>query len=388
MTIELSAAVQRFDLDTQPRIERMPNGAYRISARATRVGVLEYVLPDGSIRRELRLPEDVFSEDSMRSLRGVALTDLHPAQPVTPDNWAQLARGHIGDDVRPDGIYLACTAVVSHADMIGLIDRQLRHDLSCGYTTQLELKGGVWEGQPYDAIQRNIVYNHVAAGPREWGRAGTDVSLRVDGGYSTLPEMALHKIDGIDYEIGSKAHTDAVDRFIANQAAVIKTATDRADASDKVAKDATDKVASTLANVPKMVEERSWLISLGRRKDAKFCTDKKDAGMSTEELLVKVLKMVLPDFNAAGKSPEAIMAVLEAYGPKEAAEPEAPKDPPAPSADVLAGGAAPALDSLAAVRSAPAPATVNADAAEMTIDQIIAADRARRADQAAVRVTK
>jgi len=29
-------------------------------------------------------------------------------------------------------------------------------------------------------VQRDIVYNHAALGPRNWGRAGRDVALRVD----------------------------------------------------------------------------------------------------------------------------------------------------------------------------------------------------------------
>ena len=37
------------------------------------------------------------------------------------------------------------------------------------------------DGTPYDRVQRNIRYNHVALGPRGWGRMGPRVRLRVDG---------------------------------------------------------------------------------------------------------------------------------------------------------------------------------------------------------------
>jgi hypothetical protein len=36
----------------------------------TRVGIFEYRRPDGSIRRELRLPEEVFAQESLASYKG------------------------------------------------------------------------------------------------------------------------------------------------------------------------------------------------------------------------------------------------------------------------------------------------------------------------------
>ena len=36
----------------------------------TRVGIFEYRRPDGSIRRELRLPEEVFAPESLASYKG------------------------------------------------------------------------------------------------------------------------------------------------------------------------------------------------------------------------------------------------------------------------------------------------------------------------------
>ncbi len=383
----LGAAEQRYDFDSAPRLEKMPNGSYRIACFPTRVGVFPYTLPDGSIRRELRPPEEVNKEDSLRTLRGVALTDLHPPVPVTPDNWSTYARGHIGDDVRPDGNMIAATAIASHADLIRKIDSGDGHDLSCGYMTQLENSSGIWEGQPYDVIQRNIVYNHVGVGPKGWGRAGTDVALRVDGAYCTLPEMATQRIDGIDYEIGSKAHTEKVDQLItAHTALSTDLTTARKDAADAKA-----KADALTASVPKLVQERAWLIATGQRKDKTFCTDKKDAGISQEDLLAKVIKLVLPKFNPVGKSPEAIMAVLEAYAfPDAEGEEEKQKDPPvadpAAPVPVLAGGASPAADSLSAVRAAGTPPATGP--APMTLADIIEADRIRRIDQASVRAAR
>ena len=49
-------------------------------------------------------------------------------------------------------------------------------EISCGYDCELEMKPGTSpEGEKYDAIQRNIVINHIGLGPAGWGRAGSEV---------------------------------------------------------------------------------------------------------------------------------------------------------------------------------------------------------------------
>ena len=48
-------------------------------------------------------------------------------------------------------------------------------------SSTVEPTAGVWEGEKYDGIQRDIRYNHVGLGPEGWGRAGSEVSLRLDG---------------------------------------------------------------------------------------------------------------------------------------------------------------------------------------------------------------
>ena len=51
-------------------------------------------------------------------------------------------------------------------------------ELSLGYNLRLEETPGVWEGQPYDAIQRDIVINHLALVGQ--ARAGEQARLNID----------------------------------------------------------------------------------------------------------------------------------------------------------------------------------------------------------------
>src|SRR5690606_28507268 len=44
-----------------------------------------------------------------------------------------------------------------------------RKEISLGYKCQLDPTPGTWNGESYDAVQKNIVVNHVALGPKGWG---------------------------------------------------------------------------------------------------------------------------------------------------------------------------------------------------------------------------
>lgn len=100
---------------------------------------------------------------------------------VRTDNYRDLAAGHVSDDVREDsGRYVSATLVVQDAKLVELIERGDRREVSLGYTCQYDPTPGEWNGEHYDGVQRGIVYNHAAIGPRDWGRAGSEVSLRID----------------------------------------------------------------------------------------------------------------------------------------------------------------------------------------------------------------
>lgn len=45
----------------------------------TSTGIFEYMNPDGSMRRELRLPEDVFAPESLKTYRGKPIIITHDA---------------------------------------------------------------------------------------------------------------------------------------------------------------------------------------------------------------------------------------------------------------------------------------------------------------------
>ena len=202
------------------KAERTPQGGLRIPAAVGRSGCLEYMKADGSRWVEYRPADEAFAPASVASLRGAPVTELHPPRAMTPETFRAYSRGHVGDDPRQDGEHLAASLYVHDAGLIRGIERGDRQECSAGYEVDLEVGGGVApDGTHYDAIQRNIRYNHVAIGPRGWGRAGSSVSLRLDSSGDVVGErdMKTERIDGVDLEVGSDSWAQARARFDASR---------------------------------------------------------------------------------------------------------------------------------------------------------------------------
>lgn len=198
------------------RFLKTPEGYLTGRAIVTNVGVFSYMNKDGSIRRELRLPEEVFDSASMQSLQMKPLTNDHPDTAVTAENVKPLQVGFLGDSVYQDNLHLS--APITITDPTAILDiNSGKRALSCGYTADVEDVAGVWCGVPYDAIQRNIRYNHVAIVKQ--ARAGDAAKLKLDSVDAIGVDMyhidqqpsnkegtMLKKItlDGVDYEAEAK----------------------------------------------------------------------------------------------------------------------------------------------------------------------------------------
>lgn len=195
--------VERKDFGAIKRATPTPQGGLKLDAYPTRTGVLVYQNPDGTTTRELRHPDEVFKAESLATLQHAPLTDLHPQGRVDATNYVALMRGHVTNEVAQadDKQHVAATVLVQDADMIGKIDQSVRKELSCGYACDLDATPGEYDGERYDAIQRNIVYNHVAVLPPGGGRAGPTAALRVD------------RIDGLCVATPDAAHREALARM-------------------------------------------------------------------------------------------------------------------------------------------------------------------------------
>jgi hypothetical protein len=90
---------RRFDGELAPPV-RMPNGWLKVEGKIARVGLQEYENDDGTMHMELRLPEEVFSPESMKSFQMVPVTNTHPPAMLDSLNTASYAKGYTGENVR------------------------------------------------------------------------------------------------------------------------------------------------------------------------------------------------------------------------------------------------------------------------------------------------
>ena len=142
----------------------------------TSVGIFVYHNPDGSERRELRLPEEVFAEKSLASYKGKPIIVTHDAGYVDTDNVKDESIGTILSEGYRDGDDVRAEIIIHDTDSL---KKYKMRELSCGYNLRLDETPGVWEGHPSDAIQRDSEINHLALVDK--ARAGEQARLNIDG---------------------------------------------------------------------------------------------------------------------------------------------------------------------------------------------------------------
>ena len=298
--------VQRYDNYAIQAI-KTDEGFVRDAPIIGRTGILEYRNVDGSIRREYRPPEEAFNVDSLASIRGKPITQLHHGLVTSANYFNSHPVGTVISDGRQDGNNIRADVVIYSLDTK---DREL----SLGYETELEETPGVTpEGEHYDAIQRNIRYNHLAIVPR--GRAG-NARLNMDGNQSIEEVETMStkiKMDnGIEYEVPAEVKVaydamvekaDATKKDLDAMTAKFDSATAEI---EKLKADAEKQEADFKAKFDEAVKTTIELRSIAQ----KHGIEKADE-MSNEEIKKAVVAKVHPKLNLDGKSAEYIAVAFD-----------------------------------------------------------------------------
>jgi len=204
---------------TDDDIEMLPNGFLSIMALLTRTGIFRYqqIDPDGTVRiiSQLRTAENVFDPETMASLSGLPITNNHPENLLTPENASAFIVGsasttpkRVFAPVQGDSEeYVQQRLTIWDEDVIELIKNKEKTQLSLGYSCELDFTAGVYKGENYDAIQKNIRVNHASLVQR--GRAGPSCRVLMDDGTEQVVNC-----DGItDLEISNERKEPVVKNF-------------------------------------------------------------------------------------------------------------------------------------------------------------------------------
>jgi len=152
-----------------------PEGVFVDTPKVTRTGIFEYKNPDGSTRRELRLPEHVFCTKSLASYKHRPVIITHDAGRIAKENIADETIGIMTSEGYRDSDSVRVEVAIHDIEKV---KKSGLRELSLGYDLVLDYTPGSYNGQPYDAIQTNIVVNHLAL--VQEARAGDQAKLNLD----------------------------------------------------------------------------------------------------------------------------------------------------------------------------------------------------------------
>lgn len=291
-------------------------------AIVTSIGVFTYQYADGEIIRELRLPEEVFSPDSLETMKLKPVTNGHPDGLITPDNQQELQVGSLGSKVTTttqqqiggrwcdpeevsDGIHVAIDMTITRADALEDVLNG-RRALSMGYTCELENTSGVYMGVEYDAIQRKIRYNHCAI--VDAARAGDAAQIHLDDADAILMPRSI----GASKQIreGNKAKEDKMKKTVCvdgvdvevddTVASHIAALTKRADKSEDEKKTLEEEIEELKKTVSRLEAERDAAKSKADAAEGELQKARED--LSDESRIDAAVQERLAVYDAADKA--------------------------------------------------------------------------------------
>ncbi|KAA8712938.1 DUF2213 domain-containing protein [Pseudomonas cannabina] len=197
------------------------SGYLEAFARTARTGIQQYLgselgRPDLAVVNVYRDQADVFSKRSLQTFSKIPVTNDHPGQPVTAENWKDVAVGTTGDDVLRDGEYLKIGIKITDANAVKAVNDGKR-ELSVGYSCSLVWEDGIApDGTAYQAKQTEITADHVAIVQR--GRAGT--KARIGDAWGAAP-ITDHKPTKENHMTLKTVTVDGIPVEVTDQGAIV-----------------------------------------------------------------------------------------------------------------------------------------------------------------------
>lgn len=331
---------------------RREDGYLVADARIARTGIqlyrgYEVGKPEREVVRVYRPGGEVFAKDTLASAAHRPVTNDHPAESVTSENWKKHAVGQTGDEVSAEGIYIRVPLMVADEATIKLIEDGKR-ELSAGYTCDLDFTAGQTPaGDAYDAVQKNIRVNHVAIVAR--GRAGPEVRI---GDAATWGAAPIHDHDEGERQMADKplktVTVDGLSIETTDQGAQVIEKLQRqiADANTALATAGTDHQKALAAKDAELAKKDAEIEKL---KASQIDGAKLDKLVDERAVLVTKAKAIVGDVDVAGKTAADIRRAVVAKKLGDAAVKDKSDDYVEARFDILAAdakGSDPVRDTL------------------------------------------
>lgn len=189
----------KFKTTAQDKKEEDVNGFWLIPDNPmTKIGVFPYLgrqispeLEPDRIYQVLRPKEELTRPETLKSLELIPLTNEHEmvGKGFTPVE-KKGCHGTTGQNVKVNGNLITNDLKLLSEEIKNEVESG-KKDLSMGYRCRYELTEGEFEGQHYDAIQRDIIFNHIAL--VDEGRMGSDVRVMDSFTFDSIKELTQNK---------------------------------------------------------------------------------------------------------------------------------------------------------------------------------------------------
>jgi len=279
-----------------PRMTR--DGYMLVDIFAARTGIQNYSgaelgLIDADVVAVYRPEDEVFDRDSLSTFAHRPVTNDHPPVLVDASNYSEYANGFTGSDITRVDDKVNMQAVIGDKVLIDAIQAGKR-ELSAGYTCNIEfVKGVTKDGVVYDAIQRNVIVNHVAV--VDAGRAGHNCRIgdaTKDEKLMPTPNLKTVTFDGLTIET-----TDQGAEVIAKQAKMLD------DANAEITRLTTDHATEIAAKDKELGEKEADLQKL---KDSELTPEAIDKLVADRAAVTDSVKKLGVTVDTKGKTPAEI----------------------------------------------------------------------------------
>jgi len=318
------------------RREITDEGFLRVPGKVARTGIQRYLayelgIKDGDPNRTVnvyRPADEVFKAESLASYSDKDVTDNHPNEMVSAENFKDLTVGHVTGIGVKDGDFVIADLIIKDKESIKLVNDG-KVELSAGYTANyIEESGTTDGGEPYEFVQRDIVINHVALVDN--ARAGPQARIfDKHNEVNTMPKIVTLD-NGRTVEVSNDAEAALIQDSLERVENMAKTATASLDKANKELETAKATIDG-LTDEKKKLESKTSdaaiekrVISLAKLFDSakKLVKDYDPSGKTEDAIKLEILQKLKPNRDFTDKSADYINAAFDMVCDQEEKEME------------------------------------------------------------------
>lgn len=163
-----------------------PDGMLRVTARVLAEGVFDYAADESPGEAKLNekgyvgqyIPKQEFTAEALKTLEGKpVIVDEHKWRTSENTRHDGLSVGAVAGTPTVQGPYIVADLLIDDKAAIEDIKAGKLLEISAAYEGDCYAKNGVFKGEPFGAVQKDLRFNHVLLLPEGAGRCGREVRI-------------------------------------------------------------------------------------------------------------------------------------------------------------------------------------------------------------------